>query len=147
MPSREIINVVKPSTPRNAAVPVLSVELRQHAFPQRLVRGALQQERGADADQDGERDAPAHGSHQLVAAGFAKIRDGDCDNQEGLEAFPKSNDKRRRRCADRGDELHHGGYDGGRGVRSPGRTVNKTRLSLKIYFSVLLDLRPVKSDI
>ena len=93
IPSRVIISSVKRNTPANASAPVFSADCsrwssmsrlmrfacrhmctmsdanehrsdeREHAFPQRLVRCALEQYARADA-QTTDADAPVHGGDQ-----------------------------------------------------------------------------------
>jgi hypothetical protein len=66
---------------------------RQHAFPEGMVGGALKEERRPDADQDRQRNPPAHGRDELMPAALSEIGKADGHDEEGLEPFPESDDE------------------------------------------------------
>ena len=66
---------------------------RQHPFPQRLVRGALEEDCGDDAQHHRGRDAPVHRRDELWAAALAEIRKADGDDEKRLEPFPEGDDE------------------------------------------------------
>ena len=117
MPSREIISRVNRNTPSHAAVPVFSVDVRRcpsisplifravrhmctvnvatdaaavsASTPshKRLVRRALEQVGGADAQQHRHADAHMHGRNQFSAVALAQIGQADGDDEKRLEAL------------------------------------------------------------
>ena len=57
-------------------------------------RARRQQDPGADAEQDGDADAPVNRGNQLPAAGFPEVGEADGNDQEGLEALTQRDDER-----------------------------------------------------
>src|SRR5439155_4766182 len=66
----------------------------QYAFPERLIGRASKKEGGANAYRHGQRNAPAYRRDKLATAPLLQVRNADSNNQEGLETFAQSDDKR-----------------------------------------------------
>jgi hypothetical protein len=67
---------------------------REHAFPQGMIGGALEQDGGGDADEHREADAPMHRGNQLPAPALAQVRQADCHDQERFQSFTKCDNER-----------------------------------------------------
>jgi hypothetical protein len=67
---------------------------REHPFPERLVVRLGEEESGGDAEQDRDADPPVNRGQERLAPGLFQVGQADGDDQESLEPFPQSNDKR-----------------------------------------------------
>src|SRR5206468_2699241 len=66
----------------------------EDTLPERMIGGALKEQRGANTDENRKTDAPVDGRHELVASALAQIRKADRHDQKRFEPLAERDHKR-----------------------------------------------------